>query len=490
MYFFQSRLKFHTDYAGDSLQPLNLWSKPVFRDIISLHPVKNPVNMLAIHHFYKTLEFEHQYERLFDLTSYTNKLCESLPQNLLPPGFLSTSCNLKIGYRIDEESVEWLGSYLVNRNTSAHFKPSTVYGANHWAFFNRERVFDVSSISLQHPLKQSFQAEINHLQNLLHKYFARKEESRDYQQVEIVYGYTRFLPVSGSEYILRLQLAHREESKSVKFRSVRLLRRLSPEIAISENLVTAGPIHVLLPLYLVDDKFREFLKNFVAQGLSKGLPLSLLAVLFSESDADLVGEIVKQQTHGYPEAQVTVAIAEGEYSFSRAVDVGMSLLKKDDLVFVTDINFRMKHDFWTHCRENTELRKQAYFPIPFSVYVSDFRTLLVNDATSYPINEWSGKWAFYSFKSFCILKQDYTEGVDRKKASSVFEQLIHSNNVQVFQAPDPSLYEFWPATTCDSLDSHVKRKTCNTLQNIPSQFPQPELTKFLIEQNSNTGFRN
>lgn len=482
--FSQSRLKFHTDYAGDSLQPMNLWSKPIFRDIISLHPVKNPVNMLAIHHFYKTLEFEHQYERLFDLTSYTNKLCKTLPEHLLPPGFISTTCNLKISYSLEEESVEWLGSYLVNRNTSVLCNPATVYDTNHWTFFNRERVFDVSSVSPQHPIKLSFQAELNHLQKLLHKYFARKEDLKDYQLVEIVYGYTRFLPVSGSEYILRLKVVFGEKSKSVIFRSVRLLRRLSPEIAISEQLVTSRPVHVLLSLNLVDDKFTEFLKNFVQQGLRKGVPLSLVVVTFNESDADLVGEIVKQHTHGYPEAQVTIAIAEGKYSFPRAVNVGMTILKKDDLVFVTNLNFRIKHDFWARCRENTELRKQVYFPIPFSVYVSDFKALLVNDATSYPINEWSGKWTFYSFKSFCIVKQDYTESVDHKKDSSFFEQLVHSNNVQVFEAPDPSLYQFWPAKTCDSLDSLAKRKTCNKLQSIPSQFPQPELTTFLIEQNS------
>ena len=463
---------------------MNLWSKPIFRDIISLHPVKNPVNMLAIHHFYKTLEFEHQYEQLFDLTSYTNKLCKTLPEHLLPPGFISTTCNLKISYRLEEDSVEWLGSYLVNRNTSVLCNPPTVYDTNHWTFFNRDRMFDVSSMSPQHPFKLSFQAEISHLQKLLHKYFARKEDLKDYKLVEIIYGYTRFLPVSGSEYILRLKLALGEKSKSVKFRSVRLLRRLSPEIAISEHLVKSRPVHVLLPLNLVDDKFTEFLKNFVQQGLRKGVNLSLVVVLFNESDADLVGEIVKQHTHGYPKAQVTIAIAEGKYSFPRAVNVGMAVLKKDDLVFVTDLNFRTKHDFWARCRENTELRKQVYFPIPFSVYVSDFKALLVNDATSYPINEWSGKWAFYSFKSFCIVKQDYTEAVDHKEDSSFFEQLVESNIVQVFQAPDPSLYQFWSAKTCDSLDSLAERRTCNKLQSIPSQFPQPELTFFLIEQNS------
>ena len=449
-----------------------------------MHPVKDPLNMHAIHHFYMTLEFERQYERLFDLTSYTNKLCRSLPEHLAPPGFVSTGCNLKLSQTVSQESVGSSGSYLVNHNISVLANPMDIYDLTHWSFFSRDTFFDVSSVSPRHPFKQSFQAELNHLQKLLQKYFARKVEMQDYAMEGIVYGYTRFLPATGREFLLRVKLAHKENSGIVKFSTVRLLRRLSPDIAVSEKVRTARPIHVLLPLFLVDNRFKEFVRNFVQQGLSKGVSLSLVVVIFSESDADVVEIIVKQFTRGIPNALVTIAIAEGEYTFPRAVEMGMSILKEYDLVFVADVNLRVRQDFWVRCGENTELGKQAYFPILFSTYAFDYRTILINDTASYPINAWTGQWAFYSFKTFCIMKEDYTNvGGYESAAYSVdfFERLIRSK-VQVFQAPDPGLYQFWSARTCGNLNSAARRRTCLRLQDTPGQFPQPELAEFLIGQ--------
>ena len=439
--------------------------------------------MHAIHHFYKTLEFELQYERLFDLASYTNRLCKNLPQHLVPPGFVSTGCNLNLAQNTAQESVGWSGSYLVNRSTAVLANPTDIYDNTHWSLFNKDTVFDTLSVSPQHPIRLPFQAELNHLQKLLQLYFTRaKGDMQDYAFEEIVYGYTRFLPATGREFLLRIKLTH---GGSTKLHTVRLLRRLSPDIAVSEETKpTSRPIHVLLPLFKVDDRFREFVKNFVQMGLSKGVSLSLVVVLFSDLDADSVEDTVKQYTRGFPNALVTIAIAEGQYSFSRAVEVGMSVMKKHDLVFVADVNIRVRQDFWERCRENTELGAQVYFAVPFSVYVFDYRTTLVNNTFSYPINTWTGVWAFHTFRTFCIVKQDYTDvgGYEGSKFSAdFFERVIHSK-IQVFQAPDPGLYQFWSVGTCEDLSSPSKKESCLKLQVDLSQFPRPEWTEFLLGQ--------
>ena len=448
-----------------------------------MHPVKDPLNMHAIHHFYKTLEFELQYERLFDLASYTNELCKSLPQHLVPPGFVSTGCNLKLTQNTPQESVGWSGSYLVNRSTAILANPTDIYDETHWSFFTRDTMFGALSVSPQHSIRLPFQAELNHLTKLLQLYFTRRKgDMKDCTFEEIVYGYTRFLPATGREFLLRIKLKH---SGSVQMRTVRLLRRLSPDIAISvETGPTSKPIHVLLPLVQVDARFREFLKNFVQMGLGKGVSLSLVVVLFSELNADSAESIVKQFTHGFPKAMVTIAIAEGQYSFPRAVEAGMSVLDKHDLVFVADVNIRVRHDFWERCRENTELGTQVYFSIPFSVYELDYRTTLVNNTFSYPVNTWTGMWAFHTFRTFCIFKQDYADvgGYEGAKFSvNFFERVMHSK-IHVFQAPDPGLYQFWSATTCENLSSVSKKESCLKLQVDLSQFPRPELTEFLLGQ--------
>ena len=497
----QSRLKFHTDYSGDSLRPLGLWSKPVFREIVSLHPVKDQRNMLSIHHFYKTLEFERQYEELFDLMSYTNDLCRSLPHHLVPPAFVSTGrCNLQISFGGGEGGGGRMGqggNYLVNRSTAVFSNPTDIYDdETHWKFFNRTSLFDIGGVSPRRPLSSSLQAELKHMEGLLRKYFLRMPDFRDFNMDEVLHGYVRFLPVTGREFRLRVKLSNKLEKNRVRFISVRLLRQLSQETAVSVEPTQTRPIHVILPLLIVDDRFREFLRNFVEQGLRKGITLSLVIVIFSEMNADLVEGIVKQLTRGFPKAVVTIAISEGQFSLPSAVETGMSVLSNSDIAFVTDINTRIRQDFWSRCRDNTRLGKQVYFPTPFSAYISNPKTSLVNSSSSYPINHWTGQWAFYSRKNFCVVKRDYLRvgGFKDASFSSYFYQrlLDSGGELEVFQGPDPGLYRLWPARTCSSLNSRSPgRKACEALGMSHANFPPVDLADYLVSQDkSNSAFKS
>ena len=455
----------------------------MFREVVSVHPVKDPLNMHSIHHFYKTLEFERQYEELFDLMSYTKELCQNLAENLVPPGFLSTGCNLKLSNEYGREYIGSSGSYLVNRSTTVSAKPTDIYDDAHWQFFNKDMLFAVSGTSPRYPHKLSFQAELNHLQGLLRRYFARRDGMREYTLEGIVYGHTRFHPASGREHQLQVKFVHNEKSTSVKFKTVRLLRRLAPDISISSEDVSSKPIHVLLPLFLVDERFQEFLSNFVQQGLRKGVTLSLVVVIFNELNADMVERLVKQFTQGFPNAVVTIAIARGQYSLPHAIDVGMSVLKGNDLVFVADVNIRTRHDFWTRCRENAK-RGQVYFPMPYSAYTSDHKAVLVNNTYAYPISDWSGMWEFYSFKTFCIMKKDYAHVGGFEGAlftADLYERVINSK-LQIFRSPDPGLYHYWSLKRCESLTSLPKRKTCLMFEENLARYSRPDLTDFLIGQ--------
>ena len=449
-----------------------------------MHPVKDPRNMHAIHHFYKTLEFEQRYEELFDLMTFTNHLCRSLPDHLVPPAFVSTGCNLQIRQRGEGERAGPGSSYLVNRSTSAIANPSDIYDdTTHWKFFNRDTLFDIAGTSPHLSLGLSLQAELKHLENLVRGHLLRRTDTQEFVLEDILHGYVRFLPATGREFRLRVKLSHRSERERIKIVSVRLLRQLSQEIAISVEPTETRPIHVILPLLAVDDKFREFLKNFVQQGLRKGMTLSLVIVLFSEMNANLVEGMVKQLTRGFPKAVVTIAISEGHYSFPRAVEMGMSVITRDDdVVFVTDVNSRVRSDFWSRCRDNTRPGKQIYFPTPFSAYLSDFRTPLVNSTSSYPISEWTGRWAFYSFRSFCITRRDFemVGGFKETVFSCDFFERVLGTQLEVFQGPDPGLYQLWPARRCESLKSVPKRKTCEEMVRSHTHFHPVDLAEFLV----------
>ena len=462
---------------------MSLWSKPLFRDAVSLHPVKDPHNMRAIHHFYKTLEFESRYEELFDLMSDTNSLCRSLPAHLVPPAFISTGCSYRISHGSGEERVAQGRAYLVNKTTTGTVvNAADIYDDVQWKYFTKDTLFDAAGHSPHIPLTLSLQGELRQMGQLLRNFLAKGPDTREFELDGISHGYVRFLPATGREFRLTLKLTHARDRDRVKFVSVRLLRQLSQMISTSLEPVLTRPIHVVLPLLSVDDRFREFLRNFVQQGLQKGVTLSLVVVLFSEMKADLAESMVKKMTRGFPKAMVTVAISQGQYSFPRAIEMGLSILKSDEIAFVTDVNFRVRSDFWGRCRGNTKPGKQVYFPTPFSVYSSDYKTPLINATMSYPISDWTGEWAFYSFKSFCITKRDIAavQGSKDPVFSSNFYQRLSQSHLEVFRGPDPGLYQLWPARTCKELGSELKRKACERLMKSWAHFPPAELTEFLV----------
>lgn len=449
-----------------------------------MHPVKDPHNMHAIHHFYKTLEVETRHEELLDLMSYTNILCRNLPPHLVPPAFVSTGCDLRVSGTREKVAG---GSYLVNSSstTSVIANPMDIYDDTRWTFFNKEtKVFDSNGVSPHSMMTLSLQAEIKHMETLLRHHLLHRLDTRDYSLDEILHGYVRFLPATGREFRLRLKLSHRSKRGKVKFVSARLLRQLSNEIGVTVETTDVRPLHVVLPLLSVDDRFREFLKNFVQQGLGKGITLSLVVVTFNEMNADVVEAIVKQLTRGYPKTVVTIAISEGQFSFPHAVDMGMSVIKNEnDVVFVTDINSRIRADFWSRCRDNARAGKQVYFPTPFSAYISDLKTPVVNLTFSYSIDDWTGEWGLYtSSKTFCVVKKDYDTVGGYKEAVSYnhFFLRVAGSQLELFQSPDPGLYQLWPAKTCSNLISTTKRKLCERKIRNSSRFQPVDRTEYLL----------
>ena len=441
--------------------------------------------MIALHHFYKTLEFEKQYNRLFDLTGYISRLCRNLPEHLAPPSFVSTGCHIKLTQSRSHGNGRTSGGFLISSNSSVFANPTSKFELTYWSYFSKDMYYDPSSLSPRHVFQPSFHAEVNHLQRLLQSHLSQRQGGKEYRLVQVVHGYTRFLPTTGREFILRVKLVHKDNADVVKFHTVRLLRRFSADITVTELPSESRTINVLLPLARVDDRLAGFLRNYIDHGLRKGVYLSLIIVVFSEKDANEVEMVVKDITKGLPKALVTIAIAEGDFSFPRAVEIGMSVIKnRYDLVFVAEVNMRMTHEFWLRCRENTHLRKQVYFPIPFWIYESDQKRKLVNETSNYPIEHWTGQWVAHTFKAVCIRKLDYaTVGgfKDALYSEDLFQRLIRSK-VQVFQAPDPGLYQFWSSRTCDSLHTKFRRDVCLSLQQRLSLFPQTELTEYLTEQ--------
>ena len=96
-YFFaiQGRKFFHYDFTGETLKPDAFWTIAEFRDMISIHAIKDGDHLRSLHLFYKTLEYEHLFELHKEIQNSLNNLCKKLPHELVPPSFISSGCNIE-----------------------------------------------------------------------------------------------------------------------------------------------------------------------------------------------------------------------------------------------------------------------------------------------------------------------------------------------------------------------------------------------------------
>ena len=93
----QGRQYFYTDYIGESLDTQTLWSKPELRDIITIHPIKDPSHVYSLHLFYRTLDYEELFFKKQSVERSLSSLCEALPNDLVPPSFLEEDCVVPFG---------------------------------------------------------------------------------------------------------------------------------------------------------------------------------------------------------------------------------------------------------------------------------------------------------------------------------------------------------------------------------------------------------
>lgn len=78
---------FIQDYESAALRPTTLWGKPLFRQLITLHPIKRPEHMYSVHQFYTVLSRQATHKSLVNAQNTINEMCRKIPANLLPQNF-------------------------------------------------------------------------------------------------------------------------------------------------------------------------------------------------------------------------------------------------------------------------------------------------------------------------------------------------------------------------------------------------------------------
>lgn len=473
---------------------MTLWTKPEYQDLISVHPVKSPENMRAIHHFFATLEFETLHDELYNMSRALNRLCKSLPPHLLPPPLAAAgSCDLSV-FSCKNCHDSWtgpkgLGSYLVKKDHIPYFhNPMDRREMLNWNSFNSDFFQELSSLTPQHDLYPTFRAELQHMIGLVEAYVSSIHQT-PLSVTNIDDGYVRYNRRAGPEYIMTLKFNNRNAKGRSFFHRVRLTRPLQPAIYVIDEPLPdeKSMVSVILPLKAVDDHLRQFVIMFV--DIAQKEPLHLIVVAFGQSDANAAQLAISQEVEkGHSSPWVTVVVSLGAFNWTTAVESGMSVLKNaDDLAFVADINLRIKPQFWDKCRANTLRGKRVYFPTVFQTYQTDYR---YTSSSSAAISYWNGHWAVYSLKTLCIYKSDYDAiggYVHSRDPKDLFDRVI-KHNIEVFQAPDASLYRVWDSTRAYCSDQYQGGTThsafiCQSMKRLAS-LEQSDILEYLADLTS------
>ncbi len=433
--------------------------------------------MRSLHHFYKALEFQSQYEEVSHLAGDLNHLCTQLPDYASPPLSVSPGCDLKLhphlAYFNASSKMNHRGlapsTFLVQKaSVPFYLKSVDKFDTHAWTRFNDSIVQEMNPLFPQHAPLGSLKAEVRHVLGMLRSHIQTTFKSNMIDIKHILDGYVRFNPHLGREYLLTLKLTTGFGNLGHLYKKYHVVREVGPLVTVVDSVLPSSSltIHVILPLLRVEHGFYDFLKSYGKTGLRHAdNSLHLVVVVFSQGNAQLVEDVLSDfTTNTYP-ASVSIVTGSGTPHFLKALDVGVASLEDpNDLVFLADVNTKFASGFFRRCRSNSQLGKQVYFPYPFTLYNSDFSTY--SDGHTPNIAAWKGQWALPNVWMACIFKQDYDAlgGYKDKKYSIDLYNTVLSSHLDLMQAPDPGLFRTWSRKDCRSLSSAKRRSICSEMR--------------------------
>ena len=318
--------------------------------------------------------------------------------------------------------------------------PSSWYDIVPWKHFSMTTEHNVGDYSSERGLHSRIRSEIAGVVSLLgHHINSARSAHSELRPVEVVKGYTRFSAEVGREYILDIKFSEEDSSSQFVMERVRLIRPLEQKITIiSEPQSPSASVNVVVPVLNADKMFFQFIAWFAsASVLGEVNPHLILSVTGDSDTLYTVQTVVANYTHKYPLFWATILAAKTNISIDKALELGVAMLEDSDLIFVTELSLRVDPIFFRNCLQNSIAGRKVYFPVPYIVYREPDKGV-----------PGPGRWGFYSHSSLCIYKSDFLKFAHSSKF--LLEQVSQSD-LEVFQAPDPSLVRVVKPVNCQEV---------------------------------------
>lgn len=496
--------------SGDQAFTGKLKRKEVHR-AITLHPVKSPPHMYRVHNYMRGLKIQDLQQKRILLHRDIHSMVSSLGINVdnLKNYTLAKGVNLfpeKFNSEYYLENTNVLGVPPSLRS----FKPRSSKEVIPWNFISRSEY----SLDDSNPRRRIHSDMKEGLEDITREVMASinscsRQRGRIVEERTALYGYQR-VDFFGADTILDLLLVYRKyrgrkvtlpvrrhvylhqhftgleirevidgtEVNSKAKSSSKSLKNLFPDIFLglsfssrkNSDPLQSKIINFILPLSGRYEIFERFLRNYEEVCIKQGERTRLLVILFPHKKEDSFNKtisLVSLLKYRYPSTQINVIENWGNFSRAKALEIGVSKMRNEDLMFFVDVDIVFTRSALIRIRLNTVINLRIYFPVVFSQYDPNIIYGDKREKTEFMINDKSGYWRQFGFGIVTLYKADYRKvgGLDLsiqgwgKEDVDFFEKAVKSN-LEVFRAPDRNLIHIYHGVECDSELSGVQLLMC------------------------------
>ena len=467
-----------TAFTGD-LQRLEV------HNAITMHPVKRTPYLYRLHNYLQSVKINNLHMKI----TRQYREIQELRDLLHDDDDDSTTI-------LDQNSWRYGNPISLNK-----FIPDSHKDVIPWNFFSRY-VYHCCHDSPRQGLTQSVRTALKDIvmqvMTLINSNSQKVGRTIEYK--EILYGYSRVTPNQGADYILDLLLIYKKyrgTSRTLSVRRHAYLHQSFGEIAFMEeddgevsNVPSTGgfqgslslfghkgasdtssrlgrspqrikeTINFVMPLSGRLEIFQRFMRNFERVCLKTSENVRLLVILFKKSTDDPSAEIAKivvDYQKMYPNKELKVIHAQGDFSRGLALDLGASQCGANALMFFVDVDMYLSQGFLNRCRMNTNRGKMVYFPVVFSQYSPDM--VFGSEArqgSQLVINNDAGYFRHFGFGLVCLYNSDLNDagGMNNNIVGwgmedvDLYEKFVQSN-LTIFRGPDAGLVHIYHPVICD-----------------------------------------
>ena len=438
---------------------------------LTIAPIGRDEQMYMLHYLYKMKQLKNVNDKVSKLNEELRQICQNLPQVAFENDKVQDICvSLKV-QEIQEDETDSVRPKAIALTTATNkFHPHNRFQVQAWNYFDAINIYEDESIMPRRSLK-TYKYHSMELQKALQE--AVKAASRQHHAKlrfkKIINGYVRHNPLQGNEYIIDAKFVEARNPRKRFHKRIRLLRPLSSSYIVQPSKSNSSEtIHFIVPVTKVTGRFTDFLKMYEKLVLIPRERVHLVLSVYGDDDIRQVSQNTSIYFKKYPEAaDITIVQGYGEFSRAKALDLGMSKLADNNLVFFCDVDMNIDRQFLTKCRRNTVQGHSVYYPEVFKLYNRKYVYRNSWHPRKYGISREQGHWGYYAYGMLCIYKSDYIAvgGLDVAMVGwggedvDLYERVLRSG-LDVLRAPDASLIHRWHSKSCKMQSSSKMLEHC------------------------------